>query len=140
MIRKQNQEWLDYLSKALKQLTNEVPLSFAKMTPSEIPKEAGVYLISIKSKNSEIPYYVGRSRNIRRRLYRNHLMGSLTNARLKKYLINSGECKNSTEAKKFIRENCFARWFLENDTRKRGAVEGYVTGIVFPKYGIYEEH
>ena len=45
----------------------------------------------------------------------------------------------TTEENEFIKEKCIARWFLENDTRKRGAVEGYVTGIVFPKYGIYEE-
>ena len=31
--------------------------------------------------------YVGRTKNLRRRLYTNHLMGPETNARLKKYLI-----------------------------------------------------
>ena len=67
-------------------------------------------------------------------------MGPLTNARQKKYLINSRECKDIDDAKQFIKERCIARWFLETDTRKRGAVEGYVTGIIFPKYGIYEEH
>lgn len=140
MFRKQNKEWFDYLAKALKQLTNGKSLSFSKMTPSKIPAKAGVYLISANIDNSEIPYYVGRSKNLRQRLYKNHLMGQLTNARLKKYLVNSGECKNSKEAKNFIKEYCSARWFFEKDVKKRGAVEGYVTGIVFPKYGIYEEH
>lgn len=140
MIRKQNNRWLYYLSGALGQLTRGKTLPFAKIVPSQIPQKAGVYLISVKIGESEVPYYVGRSKNLRQRLYRNHLMGPLTNARLKKYLINSKECKDPKEAKKFIRENCMARWFLESNTRKRGAVEGYVTGMVFPKYGIYEEH
>jgi len=140
MIRKQNNEWFYYLSGALARLTSGKALPFTKITPSQIPQKAGVYLISAKIGESEVPYYVGRSKNLRQRLYKNHLMGRLTNARLKKYLINSGECKDPAEAKRFIRENCIARWFLESDTRKRGAVEGYVTGIVFPKYGIYEEH
>lgn len=29
---------------------------------------------------------------------------------------------------------------LRGDTRKRGAIEGYATGRLFPKYGIFEEH
>ena len=140
MIKKQDKNWFNYLSRALKQLSDGKSLPFSKITPPRIPKKAGVYIISAKKENSEIPYYVGRSKNLRQRLYNNHLMGPLTNARLKKYLINSKECKDIKEAKQFIREKCIARWFLENDTRKRGAVEGYVTGMVFPKYGIYEEH
>jgi hypothetical protein len=67
-------------------------------------------------------------------------MGSLANARLKKYLIGSGECKDIEKAKIFIRRKCYVRWFKEKDLRKRGSIEGYVTGVVFPKYGIYEEH
>jgi hypothetical protein len=43
-------------------------------------------------------------------------------------------------AKDFIRQNCIARWIKESDIRKRGAIEGYTTGPLFPKYGIYEEH
>ncbi len=43
-------------------------------------------------------------------------------------------------AKGFIRSACIARWIEEADIRKRGAIEGYVTGLLFPKYGIYEEH
>ena len=140
MMRKQHKEWFNYLSKALNILTNGNPLSFSEITPSKIPQEGGVYLISIKKGKLEIPYYIGRSKNLSRRLYTNHLMGSLSNARLKKYLVKSKECKNPEKAKRFIRKRCLVRWFLEDDTRKRGAVEGYVTGVVFPKYGIYEEH
>ena len=140
MIRKQSKEWFNYISGALNVLTNGKSLSFNNMTPSKIPKEGGVYLISIKVKKLEIPYYIGRSKNLRRRLYTNHLMGSLSNARLKKYLVKFRECENPEKAKEFIRKHCIVRWFLEDETRKRGAVEGYVTGVVFPKYGIYEEH
>lgn len=140
MIRVPGKEWSAYLSRAFNQLTTSVPVRFKKMTPAKIPKESGVYLITVKKGKSEILYYAGRSKNLRRRLYGNHLMGPLSNARLKKYLIKSRECLNLKKAKRFIRERCLVRWFLEKDVRKRGAVEGYVTGRVFPKYGIYEEH
>jgi hypothetical protein len=140
MMKKQPKEWFDYLAGALDQLINGEALAFNMMTPSKIPKRGGVYLISAKGEELEIPYYVGRSKNLRNRIYKNHLMGQLSNARLKKYLVMFNECRNPKEAKEFIRERCIVRWFFENDTRKRGAVEGYVTGVVFPKYGIYEEH
>jgi predicted GIY-YIG superfamily endonuclease len=140
MIREQSKEWMEYLSEAFKHLTDGECLSFAKITPSKIPMKSGVYVISAKKDNKEIPYYVGRSKNLRQRLYSNHLMGPFSNARLKKYLVNSKECTDISEAKKFIKANCVARWFIENNVRKRGAVEGYVTGVLFPKYGIYEEH
>lgn len=137
MIRKMNRQWFRYLSKALKQLTSGKPLPFAQMTPSKIPEKAGVYLISFKGTKCEKPYYVGASENLRRRLYANHLMGSpSSNARLKRYLMNSRECRNAKHAKEFIRDECLVRWFLESRGRRRGAVEAYVTGAVFPKYGI----
>jgi hypothetical protein len=44
------------------------------------------------------------------------------------------------DAKEFIRQNCLARWIEESDIRTRGAIEEYATGLLFPKYGIYEEH
>ena len=136
MIRKQPAKWFRYLSTALNKLTNSEPIPFAYLTPSKIPAKPGVYLISVKNGNTEIPYYVGRSKSLKRRIYTNHLMGPLANARLKKYLINSQECKNLNDAKDFIRKNCLVRLFFEDDTRKRGAVEGYVVGMVLPKYGI----
>ena len=110
------------------------------MTPSKLPQRAGVYVITARIEGVECPYYIGRTKNLRQRLYYNHLMGPLTNARLKKYLIEAKECSNREDAKQFIRTYCLARWIEEPDIRKRGAIEGYTTGLLFPKYGIYEEH
>ena len=72
-------------------------------------------------------------------------MGNTSNARLKKYITEDvlhtcfGSKKN---AKEYIRNNCHVRWILEDDLSRRGcgALEGYFTARLFPKYGIYEEH
>ena len=127
----------EYLRARLEELLQQEDLLFSEAKPSKIPKRAGVYLIS---NNSDEPYYIGRTKNLRRRLYRNHLMGSSINARLKKYLIDNGVVSNEEEAKAFIIQNCKVRWIFESDYRKRGALEGYFKGIFFPKYGIEEEH
>lgn len=139
-IKQQSQEWAHFLSSALEKLVNRPPLRFLEMTPNSLPKTAGVYLITGIENGEEIPYYIGRSKNLRQRLYNNHLMGPLTNARLKKYLIGDGVCSNIQAAKEFILRNCAARWIEEENYRRRGAIEGSCTSILFPKYGIDEEH
>jgi excinuclease UvrABC nuclease subunit len=78
------------------------PLAFADLVPSKLPVAGGVYLITARLDGLEEPYYVGRSKNLQRRIYTNHLMGPLANARLKKYLINTGECTDLLTAKQFI--------------------------------------
>ena len=59
-------------------------------------------------------------------------MGNKSTARLKNYLVQSGECTDMSEAKKLL-ENCYIQFILENDYRKRGTLEGYFTGALFPK-------
>lgn len=115
------------------------PVAFADLVPSKVPVVGGVCLKTARPDGPEA-YYVGRSKNLRRPIYTNHLMSPLGNARLKKYLINTSECADLSAAKRFIRDCCFVRWLEESDIRKRGTIEGYVTGLLFPKYGIYEEH
>jgi hypothetical protein len=104
---------------------------------------AGIYLISEIIDGVEITLYVGRSKNLQERLYRNHLMGDLTNARLKKYIVNDSAHSafgDKELAKKYIKTNCQVRWIFEDDFRRRGVLEGYFTAKLFPKYGIAEEH
>ena len=132
-----NLDMQEYLKGRLEELLQQEDMLFSELKPSGIPERAGVYLIS---NNSSEPYYVGRTKNLRQRLYNNHLMGSLTNACLKKYLIDNGVVSDKEEAKTFILQNCKVRWIFEDDYRKRGALEGYFKGIFFPKYGIDEEH
>lgn len=140
MIRPVSVSWKRFVHDAFRKLVTTEPLRFENLAPKMLPDAGGIYLITARVHSREEPYYVGRSKRLRRRIYTNHLMGPLANARLKKYLINSGECKGLPEAKKFLRDYCLVRWVEESDIRKRGAIEGYVTGLLFPKYGIYEEH
>src|ERR1035438_3163295 len=93
-MRKMPDEWYVYLTQNYLDLINGNALEYSKLKPSEIPENSGVYLISYGNDENEVPYYIGRTKNLRQRLYNNHLMGPLTNARLKKYLINSGECRS----------------------------------------------
>jgi hypothetical protein len=139
-IKKPTVSWLYFITKRYDELLNSQPVPFQELVPSRIPQVAGVYLITARKSRQEVPYYIGRTINLRRRLYTNHLMGPVANARLKRYLIGSGECKDVADAKRVIRDYCYVRWLEENNSRRRGAIEGYAVGLLFPKYGIYQEH
>ena len=139
-VKQQNEAWLEFIQEKYHELINSIPVPFRSVVPSMIPEVGGVYLITTRRSRYEVPYYVGRSQNLRRRIYKNHLMGSIANARLKRYLVGSGECRDVRDAKEFIRSNCSVRWIEENDSRRRGAIEGYAVGLLFPIYGIYQEH
>lgn len=136
-------KWKNYLDNSLSELLKMEKVPYTSITPSVLPEKKGVYIISELINNVELVLYIGRSKNLRNRIYRNHLMGSTTNARLKNYMIkdiNHPCFDNIGLAKKYIKQKCYVRWIFEEDVKKRGALEGYFTAIFFPKYGIAEEH
>ena len=136
-------EMLERLQEGIS-LTNQflsVPgMFFCDLKPSGIPAEPGVYAIFHKETNETL--YVGRTKNLRQRLYNNHLHGPSSNARLKKYLVEDANEPGITsldEAKTYLKENCFFRFVIEEDTLKRGRLEGLLSFMLNVRY-MYEEH
>ena len=136
-------EMLERLQEGIS-LTNQflsVPgMSFSDLKPSNIPAEPGVYAIFHKETNETL--YVGRTKSLRQRLYNNHLHGPSSNARLKKYLVEDANEPGITsleEAKAYLRENCLFRYIIEEDTLKRGRLEGLLSFMLNVRY-MYEEH
>lgn len=132
-------ERIQRLQSKLDDLMTAEAVPYLNLTESQLPKEGGVYLISAKVGGKVTPYYVGRASTLARRLYTNHLMGNASTARLKKYMVESREAATMEDAKKFLRNYCCIQWIFESDYRNRGALEGFFTGVLFPKYGIAPE-
>ena len=113
---------------------------FNGLVPSDLQEIAAVYAIFDKEDGSCL--YVGRTKNLRRRLYTNHLMGPLTNARLKKYLIEDSDrpdISSPEEAKRFLLKQCYFQYYPEKDKNKRGQIEGLLSYLLNVQY-IHEEH
>lgn len=114
---------------------------FSELKPSDLENGlAAVY--AIFNKGDEQALYVGRTKNIRQRIYNNHLMGPLTNARLKKYLIDDDtldDIKDAESAKKYIIDNCYFQYIAVEDITTRGQIEGLLSYLLDVRY-IYEEH
>lgn len=115
--------------------------SFSTIVRSELPEKAGVYAIWLKDTGEVL--YVGRTRNIKQRLYTNHLMGNKLSARLKKYLveddINHPEIDDYVKAKEYIRQNCNFQFILCEDNNERGHIEGLLGYLTQARY-IESEH
>ena len=114
---------------------------FKELKPSVLPNQlAAVYAITDTSTGEVL--YVGRTKNVRRRLYTNHLMGPKTNARLKKYLVedpNQPQITDMLVAKEYLKANCYAQYLPEDDMVKRGQIEGLLSYMLNVRY-IHEEH
>ena len=114
---------------------------FKELKPSVLPDQlAAVYAITDVLTGEVL--YVGRTKNIRQRLYNNHLMGPKTNARLKKYLVedpNQPQITDMLVAKEYLKANCYAQYLPEDDMVKRGQIEGLLSYMLNVRY-IHEEH
>ena len=114
---------------------------FKELKPSVLPDQlAAVYVITDTSTGEVL--YVGRTKNVRRRLYTNHVMGPKTNARLKKYLVedpNQPQITDMLVAKEYLKANCYAQYVPEEDMVKRGQMEGLLSYMLNVRY-IHEEH
>ena len=113
---------------------------FKNLVPSALPDTAGVY--AIFDTVDQLCLYVGRTKNLRNRLYTNHLMGPTTNARLKKYLMEDDalpEIDDKKKAKQYIRNRCYFRFVEVSDTNERGQIEGLLSYFLNVRY-IHEEH
>ena len=100
----------------------------------------GVYAIFDQVTGATL--YVGRTKNIRRRLYTNHLMGPETNARLKKYLYKDSDrpdIPDMVAAKQYLIDNCYFQYIRVDEMIKRGQIEGLLSYLLNVTY-IHEEH
>lgn len=131
---------------------------FEDLLPSKLEKSGAVYIIGMRS-NDDI-LYVGRTKDLRRRLYTNHLMGNESTARLKKYLtkdellrqfvndmnvvypdIYDPEQKKEAYmyAKNFIRQQCYFKFLKLDESRIRGLIEAGLAYALNTRF-VKEEH
>ena len=127
--------------KIAEKILTATPLYLRNLKPSDIPDDiAGVYAIFNEKTNETL--YVGRTKNLRRRLYTNHLHGPKANARLKKYLVEDESqvsIKDMDDAKQYLKDNCYVKYIVESDTVQRGRIEGLLSYLLNVRY-IHEEH
>ena len=125
----------------ISRLQNGKKYYFKNLNPSDLQDRLPVvYAIFVQETGENL--YVGRTVNLRRRLYTNHLMGPKSVARLKKYLMEDEsvpEITSMEEAKQFLRDHCYFQYLPVDDMRRRGQIEGMLGFFLDVRY-IHKEH
>lgn len=116
-------------------------IDFNGLAPSHLEDKLPV-VYAITDRQDGKVLYVGRTKNLRRRMYTNHLMGPESNARLKKYLWKDPERPDIPDmevAKKYLIDYCYFQYIPVTDMRTRGQIEGLLSYLLDVQY-IHEEH
>lgn len=109
---------------------------FRNLTPSTLPGEPGIYVITTDS--GEI-LRAGRTENqgLCDRIYRNHLMGSQA-GNLRAQLVKDGTVADLKEAKQWIRQNCLVQFLrknrLDDKSIKMKWAEHFMLAVLRPRF------
>ncbi|MDY6228050.1 MAG: GIY-YIG nuclease family protein [Clostridium sp.] len=130
---------LSDVKNVISKLDNTSKHYFNNLKPSDLEKIACVYVI-YDDKNA---LYIGRTTNLRQRLYTNHLQGNKSTARLKKYIVEDNfrfpNIDDYNKAKEYLKSKCYFRYIAEDDSRLRGHLEGLL-GYMLDSVYIEDEH
>jgi hypothetical protein len=118
----------------LYELLNKPRHPFADGLYAALPAIGGVYRISEIGSESSTTIYIGQSNNLRRRIYRNHLMGSGSNSTLRRKLIASSKCQDEADVKCYLKEKCWVQVVQIPDTLEQMAFEHFAAALLKPTY------
>ena len=148
----------DELKALVEKIWSQKKIYFEELVPSRLKTLGAVYIIALRDTDEVL--YVGRTKDLKRRLYTNHLMGNESTARLKKYLTKDNLLKifatkkkadfpdvNDRDGKKvayqlakdFIKEKGYFRFIEVDESRNRGLFEAGLTYALNTKF-LEEEH
>lgn len=124
---------LPRLLELLHDLTSARALPFHKLVPGALPPRPGVYRIFETSLPSGT-VYVGRTVNLRGRIYRSHLMGNQGVSTLKRKLLKQGRYPAASDVKAYLRQDCSVQLLVLESDVERLRLEHFAIALLRPWY------
>ena len=118
----------------LSKLLSKPKLRFDKNLSLKSPKSPGVYRVLKTDAHPEETIYVGKTVNLRTRIYRNHLKGKSERSILRKKLIRSGLCKDENSVTEYLFNDCLVQYLEIEDERERSFFEHFLISYQRPMY------
>lgn len=118
---------LEYVGK-VKELLAGQSFSFRDVTSDHVPDKAGVYVIF--NEHKEI-IYIGRTKNLQRRLLGNHRSGNVKGSQFRRALMQNYDFKDEREISNYIKKCTFKFKEIE-DSVERIRLEHFTTAILAP--------
>lgn len=117
-------------ARKMEELLERSKLSFSEASPKDVLREPGVYVIY--DERLEKIIYVGRTRNLRRRLLGNHKRGNIKGSQFRKALGNNFELKPEAEITEYILKNCSFRFMVVKSFEEMIRLEHFSTAVLAP--------
>ncbi len=114
----------------LEELLNRPIIYFDNDLKNNLPKSSGIYRIYKKDSINNETIYLGKSKDLKRRLNNNHFRGSTKNSTLRRKLSLN---LSNEEITSFLNQECNTQ-FIEIEEKYLSCFEHYFIAILCPKY------
>ena len=118
----------------LQKLLDKSANSFDNQLQGKLPTQGGVYRIFENGETWQNSIYVGKTNNIRRRVYKNHFMGSRQASTLRNKLARSFKYENESDINQYLQDNCLVQFLVISEDDNRTSLEHFAVAILHPKY------
>jgi excinuclease UvrABC nuclease subunit len=117
--------WLEMM----RELLAEPSYNF-EVSSEDVPEKSGVYAIYDKRVKAVI--YVGRTKNLRRRLLGDHKRGNIRGSQFRKASQQNFALKSESEITAYILENCSFQFVVIEEFDEMVRLEHFTTAILAP--------
>ncbi len=114
----------------LEELLDRPKICFDDDLRNNLPNSSGIYRIYKKDSINNETIYLGKSKDVRRRLNNNHYRGGTGNSTLRRKLSSN---LSNEEITSFLNQECNIQ-FLEIEEKYLSCLEHYLIAILCPKY------
>ena len=114
----------------LKKLLAKPRYRFADVSPRDIPKAPGVYVIHDKRMNAII--YAGRTKNLKRRLLGDHKRGNVRGSQFRKALGRNFTLSSEDEITSYILKNCSFQFIALEEFEEIVRLEHFALAVLGP--------
>lgn len=118
----------------MKELLNEPKHNFSQASSKQISEEQGVYAIYDKKVNAII--YVGRTKNLKRRLLSDHRRGNVEGSQFRKTLSQNFALNSESQITSYILDNCSFQFMVIKEFEEMVRLEHFMTAILAPVLNI----
>lgn len=106
--------------------------AFDSDKPDSFPMEGGVYRVLEKGAVSGKTLYVGKAKNLRRRILRNHLGNDASVSTLRRKLIKTGRGVDAASITAFLRTSCDIQLISIPEPLERTSFEHFAISLLSP--------
>lgn len=114
----------------MKSFLSKPSTDFSGASSEKVPREPGVYAIHDKKRRQII--YVGRTKNLRRRLLGDHRRGNIEGSQFRKALGQTLETSGEKDISIYIEDNCSFQFLILASFEDLVRLEHFTTAVIAP--------